>query len=191
MPDLITENLRQDISSALEQSDSSAIAQILDRINIAQIADILDSTPSSQREQIWPQVYPFNLGPVLLETSDEVRQQKLKKFSSKQIAEIIDTLPDVDDQADLMLSLPAEKLVSVLFILDQQKREKLESVLAYPEDTAGGLMDLNPITIRADVTLDVVLRYLRIRGELPAHTDQLFVTDRYDKLIGTLSLSRL
>jgi len=191
MPDLITENLRQDISSALEQSDSSAIAQILDRINIAQIADILDSTPSAQRELIWPQVYPFNLGPVLLETSDEVRQQKLRKFSSQQIAEIIDTLPDVDDQADLMLSLPAEKLVSVLFILDQQKREKLESVLAYPEDTAGGLMDLNPITIRADVTLDVVLRYLRIRGDLPAHTDQLFVTDRYDKLIGTLSLSRL
>lgn len=191
MSEQITEQIRQEISFALEQSDTPAIASILDKINVAQIADILDSSPAAQRELIWPQVYQHNLGPVLLETSDEVREQKLNSFEPDEIARIIDTLPDVDDQADLILTLPAEKLGNVLYILDRQKREKLESVLSYPEDTAGGLMDLNPITIRADVTLDVVFRYLRIRGEMPDHTDQLFVTDRYDNFKGILSLNKL
>ncbi|MCK4709024.1 MAG: magnesium transporter, partial [Gammaproteobacteria bacterium] len=191
MPELITEHIRQAISDALEQSDTPAIAKILEGINIAQIADILDSIPATQRELIWPQILQKNLGAVLLETSDEVREQKLNSFTPPEIASIIDDVPDVDDQADLLLPLPAEKLVNVLYILDQQKREKLESVLSYPEDTAGGLMDLNLITIRADVTLDVVLRYLRIRGEMPDHTDQLFVTDRYDHFKGTLSLNNL
>ncbi len=191
MSEQITEQLRQNISTALEQSDSSAIADILNQIDVAQIADVLDSTPSAQRDLIWPHVFQKNLGPVLLETSDEVREQKLNSFEPDEIARIIDTLPDVDDQADLILPLPAEKLVNVLYILDRQKREKLESVLSYPEDTAGGLMDLNPITIRADVTLDVVFRYLRIRGDMPDHTDQLFVTDRYDNFRGILSLTDL
>ncbi len=191
MSEQITEQIRQEISSALEQSDTPGIVAILDKINVAQIADILDSTPSAQRELIWPQIYHKNLGAVLLETSDEVREQKLNSFEAAEISSIIDTLPDVDDQADLLLSLPAEKQVGVLVILDKQKREKLQSVLAYPEDTAGGLMDFNTITIRADVTLDVVLRYLRILGEIPDHTDQLFVTDRYDHFKGTLSLKDL
>ncbi len=191
MSEQITEQLRQEISSALERSDTQAISDILEQINVAQIADILDSTPPAQRDLIWPLVYQKNLGPVLLETSEEVRQQKLNSFEPTEIARIIESLPDADDQADLILSLPADKLGSVLYILDRAKREKLESLLSYPEDTAGGLMDLDPITIRADVTLDVVLRYLRIRGEMPDHTDQLFVTDRYDKFKGILSLSDL
>lgn len=186
-----TEQLRQDISTALDESDNQAVAETLEEINVAQIADILDSTPPAQRELLWPNISHQYLGAVLLETGDEVRQQKLNSLESREIAAIIDTLQDVDDQADLILDLPPEKLVSVLYILDTQKREKLESLLSYPDDTAGGLMNLDPVTIRADVTLDVVLRYLRIRGELPDHTDQLFVTDRYDVFQGVLSLNDL
>jgi len=191
MSEKITEQLRQDISHALEQSDRLAIANVLDEIDVAQIADLLESIPSAQRELVWPLIFPENLGQVLLETGDEVRQQKLNSLDSREIAQIVDTVPDVDDQADLILDLAPEKLVSVLYILDKQKREKLESVLSYPEDTAGGLMNLDPVTIRADVSLDVVLRYLRIRGELPDHTDQLFVTDRYDVYLGVLSINDL
>ncbi len=191
MSEKITEELRQDISSALEQSDRLAIAQILEEIDVAQIADLLESIPSSQRELVWPLIYPENLGLVLLETGDEVRQQKLHDLDSREIAQIVETLPDVDDQADLILDLAPEKLVSVLYILDSQKRERLESVLSYPEDTAGGLMNLDAITIRPDVSLDVVLRYLRIRGEMPNHTDQLFVTDRHDGYLGVLSINNL
>lgn len=191
MSEQLTEQLRQDITTALDLSDRQGIASILDEIDVAQIADVLESIPSSQRDLIWPLILEENLGPVLLETGDEIRQQKLDQLESQDIAKIIDTLPDVDDQADLILTLPPEKLVSVLYILDRQKREKLESLLSYPEDTAGGLMDLDQITIRADVSLDVVLRYLRIRGEIPNHTDQLFVTDRYDNYKGALPLKDL
>ena len=185
------EQLRQDVSVALETEDITALAKILDGINIAQTSNLLDSLPSQQRDLIWPQIDPACLGAVLLETGDEVRDNKLKELSSTEIAKIIDTLPDVDDQADIILSLSTDKLVNILHTLDAQKREKLESVLSYSDDTAGGLMNIDQITIRADVSLDVVLRYLRIRGEMSDHTDQLFVTDRHDHYLGALYLRDL
>ena len=185
------EQLRQDVSVALEADDRDAIYKILGTANIAQTSILLESLPSQQRDQIWPQIDPALLGAVLLETGDEVRDNKLKELSSTEIAEIIETLPDVDDQADIILALPTDKLVDILHTLDAQKREKLESVLSYNDDTAGGLMNIDQITIRADVSLDVVLRYLRIRGEMPNHTDQLFVTDRHDHYLGALFLGDL
>ncbi len=185
------EQLRQDISQALESDDLITVSSILDAVDIAQIGNLLDSLPPQQRDQIWPQIAPNLRGMVLLETGDEVRDSKLRELDSDEIAEIIECLPDVDDQADIILSLSTDKLVHILHTLDAQKRRKLESVLSYREDTAGGLMNIDQITIRADVTLDVVLRYLRMRGEVPNHTDQLFITDRHDHYLGALYLRDL
>jgi magnesium transporter len=185
------ERLRQDVSAALEADNNDAIQEILDSINVAEISSLLDSLPSQQRDLLWPLIDLFSLGAILLETGDEIRDNILRELSPRDIATIIETLPDVDDQADIILSLPTEKLVNVLHTLDAQKREKLESVLSYSDDTAGGLMNIDQITIRADVSLDVVLRYLRIRGEMPNHTDQLFVTDRHDHYLGSLYLRDL
>lgn len=185
------EQLRQDISQALESDDLITVSSILDAVDIAHIGNLLDSLPPQQRDQIWPQIEPNLRGMVLLETGDEVRDSKLRELDSDEITEIIECLPDVDDQADIILSLSTDKLVNVLHTLDEHKRKKLESVLSYSEDTAGGLMNIDQITIRADVTLDVVLRYLRIRGEVPGHTDQLFVTDRHDHYLGALYLRDL
>jgi len=185
------ERLRQDLSATLDADDNDAILEILDGINVAEISSLLDSLPSQQRDLLWPLIDPLLLGAVLLETGDEVRDNILRELSPREIATIIETLPDVDDQADIILSLPTEKLVNILHTLDAQKRKKLESVLSYSDDTAGGLMNIDQITIRADVTLDVVLRYLRIRGEMPDHTDQLFVTDRHDHYLGSLYLRDL
>ncbi len=185
------EQLRQDISQALESDDLITVSSILDAVDIAQIGNLLDSLPPQQRDQIWPQIGPNLRGMVLLETGDEVRDSKLRELDSDEIAEIIECLPDVDDQADIILSLSTDKLVHILHTLDAQKRRKLESVLSYREDTAGGLMNIDQITIRADVTLDVVLRYLRMRGEVPNHTDQLFITDRHDHYLGALYLRDL
>ena len=185
------EYLRQKISAALDVEDPVEISKILSTLSIAETASLLDSLPSHQRDSIWPLVEPTELGAVLLETQDEVSDAHLRNLETAEIVAIIDTLPDVDDQADIILSLSTDKLVSVLHRLDAQKREKLESVLSYSEDTAGGLMNIDQITIRADVSLDVVLRYLRIRGEMPDHTDQLFVTDRHDHYLGALYLRDL
>ena len=185
------EQLRQDVSVALESGDSVEISKLLSSINVAEIALLLDSLPAQQRDSIWPLIEPVDLGAVLLETQDDISDAKLKQLDPEEIASIVETLPDVDDQADLILALPTDKLVKTLHTLDAYKRERLESVLSYSEDTAGGLMNIDQVTVRADVSLDVVLRYLRIRGELPDHTDQLFVTDRHDHYMGALYLRDL
>ena len=185
------EQLRQNVSLALEDNSESAITRVIDGIGIAELANLLESLPSQQRDLIWPKINPTLLGGVLLETGDEVRDNKLKELDTDTITNIIESLPDVDDQADLLLSLPSEKLVSILHTLDTHKRERLESVLSYSENTAGGLMNLDQVTIRADVTLDVVLRYLRIRGDIPDQTDQLFIVDRHDHYLGALYLADL
>ncbi len=186
-----TEQLRQDISLALDQADTPEINKILSDLSAAEIALLLDSLPSQQRETLWPLIEPGEIGAVLLETQDDVSDARLKNLEPEEIAAIVETMADVDDQADIILALPTDKLVKTLHTLDAHKRERLESVLSYSEDTAGGLMNIDQVTIRADVSLDVVLRYLRIRGELPNHTDQLFVTDRHDHYLGTLTLGDL
>ncbi len=125
------EQLRQDVSMALDAADSNAISKILNSINVTQISNLLDSLPSQQRDLIWPQIDPAWLGAVLLETGDEVRDNKLGALGSDEIANIIESLADVDDHADIILSLPTDKLVDILHTLDAQKRKKLESVLSY------------------------------------------------------------
>ena len=185
------ELLRKDISVALEADDQVEISKILSGMNIAETATLLDSMPAQQRDAIWPLIDPADLGAILLELQDEVSDARLKALEAEEIAVIVESLADVDDQADLILGLPTDKLVKILLQLDAHKRERLESVLAYSEDTAGGLMNIDQVTIRADVSLDVVLRYLRMRGDLPSHTDQLFVTDRHDHYLGALYLGDL
>ena len=185
------ESLRQDIALALDAEDDSEIARVLENINVTDLALLLDSLPSAQRDSVWPLVRPEDLGPVLLEVQDDVSDARLRSLEPDEIAAIVETLPDVDDQADIILALTTDKLVKTLHTLDAHKRQRLESVLSFSEDTAGGLMNIDQVTIRGDVTLDVVLRYLRIRGELPDHTDQLFVTDRHDHYLGALFLRDL
>jgi len=185
------EQLRANIQHAIECSDEAKIEHLLQDSPPAQIADILESLPPQSRDLVWPNIHFKQIGNVLLEIGEEARLNYINQQSEKKIAIIIETLTDVDDQADLILDLPAQKLARTLTILDKQKLKRLESVLAYDDETAGGLMDLDHITIREDVSLDVVLRYLRLRGELAAHTDQLFVTDRHDKYLGILLINDL
>ena len=185
------EQLRQDISQALDAEDEAELSKLLAGVGVAETARLLDSLPSQQRDSIWPLLAPEELGAVLLETQDDVSDARLKQLDPEEIAAIVEIMPDVDDQADIILALPTDKLVRTLHTLDAHKRERLNTVLSYSEDTAGGLMNIDQVTIRADVSLDVVLRYLRMRGELPTHTDQLFVTDRRDHYLGALYLSDL
>ncbi|MBM4212887.1 MAG: magnesium transporter, partial [Gammaproteobacteria bacterium] len=98
---------------------------------------------------------------------------------------------ELDDLADLVGDLPETVTLQVLRSMDQRDRERLRNVLSWPEDSAGGLMNTDTVSVRADVTLEVVLRYLRMRGELPARTDSLFVVDRHDRYLGTIALTRI
>jgi magnesium transporter len=126
----------------------------------------------------------------LLELPEAVRTDLVKLLDDTTLVAAAHVL-DVDDIADLIVDLPDEVIAEILFALDKQDRQRLDSVLSYPEDTAGGLMNVDAVTVRENITLEVVLRYLRRRGELPEHTNILFVVDRNDRLVGVLPVATL
>lgn len=186
-----TEISRLLFSAAIEAQDSQQIAQLLGAMHSAEIANLLESVPHHQRDVIG-QAIPKNIeARVLLELGDEARDDFISDKSAAEMATLIASLEDVDDQADLLLPLPNALIVQILHIFDVKKRQELEAVLSYPEDTAGGLMNTDTITVRADVSLDVVLRYLRMLGAMPRHMDRLFVVDRHDRYLGVLSIRTL
>jgi magnesium transporter len=178
------------ITEVLGSGTQHQVVQLLNALHPAEIAGLLESMPPPQREAVW-ELVPSELdGEVLLHVNDEVRSGLLVGMDSSEIVAATSGM-DVDDLADLLQELPEALLSEVLRAMDRQNRKRVEEVLSYPEDTAGGLMNTDVVTVRADVTLDVVLRYLRMRGELPQLTDMLFVLSRSERYVGTLPLQAL
>ncbi|MBA3564411.1 MAG: magnesium transporter, partial [Gammaproteobacteria bacterium] len=135
-------------------------------------------------------VDPEDEGEVLVELNDEVRANLISGMDADELVAAMEGM-ELDDLADMMGDLPEAVNRQVLRSLEHQDRDRLRAVLAYPEDTAGGLMNTDTVTVRPDVVLEVVLRYLRARGGVPERTDQLFVVGRDDGYLGSLSISRL
>ena len=135
-------------------------------------------------------VDPEISGEVIHELSDEIQLEFLDEMDSVEVASLTEGL-DVDDIVDILQQLPDRVISEVLQAMSTQDRQRVESVLTYDEDTAGGLMDTEVITVRSDITVDVVLRYLRRFEEIPEITDNLFVVNRDDKFVGNLPLSML
>ena len=163
---------------------------ILNGLHPSEIARLLESSPPRERRIIWEMFNHKNDGEVLLEVGEEVRSSLIESMDDESLLAATKGL-DIDDLADLLVELPEKVISEALNGMDYQYRNRLEGVLNYPEDTAGGLMKTETITIRPDVTLDVVLRYLRLRGEMPDNTDNIIVVDRYNRYIGTLSVTDL
>lgn len=175
---------------ALEQGALSNLRQMINGLHPAEVAHLLESFPVEERELLWEMVDPEKDGDVLLYVNDEVRASLIREMGHQELVAAAEGL-DTDDLADFLQDLPDVVIKEVLQSLNDQNRQRLESVLSYPDDTAGGLMNTDTITVRPDVTLDVVLRYLRMRSELPEATDRLYVVDRGDRYLGALSLSAL
>jgi magnesium transporter len=176
-----------DLLQALEDNDASALAQGLANLHPADIGDFIESISPERRLLVWQVLMPEVMGEVLLELPVSIRADLLAGMETSHLVDAVRDL-DTDDIADLIPELPDEVIAEILFALDKQDRQRLDTVLSYAEDTAGGLMNLDAVTVRENITLEVVLRYLRRRGELPDHTTSLFVVDRNDKLIGALLL---
>lgn len=162
----------------------------LDRLHPADIAYILEALPRDQRQLVWELVRADKDGEILLEVSDAVRPSLLETMDSNEIRAAAETL-DADELADLAPDLPPEVVEDVLEALDHEEREHVRAAMSYPEDSVGALMDFDMVTVREDVTLEVVLRYLRRFEELPDHTDKLIVVDREERLRGILTLESL
>lgn len=185
-----TAETRAQLKKVLESGSAFAVKQTIQAMHPAELAHALESLPSKNRLVAWQLLDREYAGEVLTELNEEVRDSLLEQLKSDELLLAIRSL-DVDDVADLIQSLPGTLIPQVLAGLDKQNRQRVESVLSWPEDSAGGLMDLDVVTVRDDVSLDVVLRYLRLRGDIPQHTDRLVVVDRYDYYLGVLPLRRL
>jgi magnesium transporter len=166
------------------------LQKLLGSLHPADAAYILESLPLEQRLAVWDLIDAEREGEILLEVSDAVRETLIAYMDEQELVAATEQL-DTDEIADLAPDLPREVMQDVFQSLSPGEREQLRSAMSYPEDTVGALMDFDMISIRDDVTVEVVLRYLRRLDEMPDHTDQLFVVDRSGKLKGLLAVNRL
>jgi magnesium transporter len=178
------------LSDALDSGRLGPVRRLVNTLSPAEIGNLLESLPPGKREVVWGLVDPEDDGEVLVHVGDEVRESLLADMDTDEIVAAVEDL-DIDDLADLVEDLPDTVIDEVLKSMDRENRERLEQVLSYAEDTAGRLMNPDVVTVRADVNVDVVLRYLRLRGELPDHTDHLYVVSRRHQYLGRVPLAAL
>jgi magnesium transporter len=164
--------------------------RMINALHPAEIASLLESLPPAQREVVWEFVDHELEGEVLVELNENVRSALIEGMDAQELLAATENM-ELDDLADLVGDLPETVNQQLLRSLDSQDRERLSTVLSFPEDSAGGLMNTDTVSVRPDVSVEVVLRYLRMRGELPEKTDSLFVVDRRDRYLGTVALTRL
>ncbi|MEJ0037419.1 MAG: magnesium transporter [Gammaproteobacteria bacterium] len=163
---------------------------MVNALHPAEIALLIESLPPAQRELVWDMVDPELEGEVLVELNENIRSGLMEGMEDDELLAVAEGM-ELDDLAHLVSDLPETVTLQLLKSLDQQDRERLSTVLSFPDDSAGGLMNMDTISLRPDVTVEVVLRYLRMRGEVPTKTDRLFVVDRRDIYLGTVPLTRL
>ncbi|MFW2404321.1 MAG: magnesium transporter [Gammaproteobacteria bacterium] len=175
---------------ALEDGRLDSAREIVAALHPAEVALILESLPPSERPVVWKLCDEEDEGDILAELNDEVRTRLAEDVGTEAVVAATEGL-EIDDLADIVADLPNEMSDRVKESLSSEDLEQLESVLSFPEDSAGGLMDPDTRSVRTDVTLEVVMRYLRRAGDLPDQTPAVFVVDRDDKYIGVLYFSRL
>jgi magnesium transporter len=178
------------LRGALREGSWRGAARMVAAMHPAEIANLIESLPPAQREVVWNFVEPEIEGDVLVELSDDVRQAVIDGMDAEELLAAAEGM-ELDDLADLVGDLPETVSLQLVKSMDAQDRDRLNTVLAHEPDTAGGLMNTDAVSVRADVTVEVVLRYLRMRGELPDKTDRLFVAARDDVYLGTVALTRL
>ena len=178
------------LSDALDSGRLGPVRRMVNTLAPAEIGNLLESLPPDKRMVVWGLVDPGDDGEVLVHVGDEVRESLIADMDQDELVAAVEDL-DIDDLADLVEDLPGAVIDQLLRSMDRDNRERLEQVLSYPEDTAGRLMNPDVVTVRADTTVDVVLRFLRLRGELPEHTDHLYVVNRRHQLLGWVALQDL
>jgi len=174
----------------LRDSDLEQVEQQLEEMHPAEIAHLLESLPADLRQITWDQVPPEAEGEILTNLNEEVLATVIKGMDPDRLVAATEDL-ETDDLADILPEIPQDVAQELLLTMEQQDRERLHAVLSYDEDTAGGLMNLDTVVVRSDTTLDVVLRFLRRRGEIPETTDTLFVVEREGHYLGQLPLTTL
>ncbi len=179
------------IYSAIESGQETSVIKLVNTLHPAEIAFLIESLPDEeQREKIWNLVAIGRKGETLTHLNDYIRLQFIESMPTSELVVTTRTM-DHDDLADLLPDMPDVVSRVLLQSMESQHRERLESVLSYPEDSAGGLMNTDTISIRTDISLETVMRYLRFLGKIPDTTDNLIVVNKAGFYQGVLYLSDL
>jgi len=178
------------LEGLLHRQHENEIRALVNGLHPSDIAFILESLPETERRIVWDLVSAEHDADVLLEVADWARESLIQSMDHEDLVAATGAM-DADELADLAPDLPPDVIAEVQKGLTDEERAQLIAAMGYPEDTVGSIMDFDMVRVREDVTLEVVLRYLRRLHELPDHTDQVFVVDRQDHLRGSLSLARL
>jgi len=185
-----TETQLAQVDRALDAGTLADVAGIVGDLSPGDAAHLITSYPPRVRQVLWSLLEAEQEAEVLNELPEELRNQFLAEMEPQALASIVGQLDD-DDVADILHDLPESITEQVLAIMDEADRSRIATVLAFPDDVAGGLMSTDTITIRADLTLDVVMRYLRRHAEIPENTDSLVVVNRDDRFVGILPIRTL
>jgi magnesium transporter len=180
------------INLALSQGAIARARQLINEdLAAPDIAHLLSSVPPKQRTILWNLVEAEELAAdVLAYLGEEERSEIVSRLEPEELANLIESF-EFDDKVDLLQELPESVIEEVLLSMDSQDRQRVEDVLSYDEDSAGGLMNTDVVTVRPDITIDVVLRYIRRYRELPPMTDNLWVVNRRDEFIGQVPISKI
>jgi magnesium transporter len=191
---MLSQTKVQKIVDILRQDNSAEITHLLALASPAELARVIQSVPSSRRVGVWHQLDISTMAEVLLKSHGDLRRQLIAHTDESLLIESLSAV-QMDELADLDEDLPVTVVSAMVEAMDDQSRQRYQVVCQYPDDTAGGLMDVDATAIRADVSLKAALRFLRrIRrrdGELPEHLDSLIVVDRNNCYLGVLPLSDL
>jgi magnesium transporter len=188
MPQLEQSDIQKLILRALDEGEDDEINQLATSLHPADIADLLEGLPPEDRIPIITRIDLNRMGEVLVEVAEGVGRDLIREMDENILSKAVQTL-DMDDIADIIPLLPDNVIADILYTVDKESRQDLNSLIAYPEDTAGGLMNVDTIHAREDISLEVVQRYLRLKATLPEYTDKLFIVDRENHLQGVLFLS--
>ena len=166
------------------------IQKILSKMDSHEIAHCLESTPSEQRKVIWSIIDKSNEADVLSELGEEIQQDLFDEISNEELLDLVQNL-ELDEMVDILQNLPKQRISFLLSKMTKIDRERVEMVLEYPEDSAGGLLNNDIISVQKDSTLNLVFEYLRSIGDIPENTDKLFVVSKKNNFIGEIKISKI
>ncbi|HAJ75264.1 MAG TPA: magnesium transporter [Gammaproteobacteria bacterium] len=178
------------LSQAIDSGSLYQVRQMIKTLPTARIAHLLESSPPKARSVLWQLIDKDAEGEVIQYLNEDLQNDILSELNAEQVAELTEGL-ETDDLADILQQLPQQLSSQVLQAMDQQDRHRVETILSYDDDTAGGLMNTDTITVRRNHTVELVLRYLRRHESIPEMTDNLLVVNRDDEFLGILPLRKV
>ncbi len=168
----------------------SKLSNILKEMSANDLASLIQNSPPQERKIIWDSIELEYEGEVLGELDEQLRDELLKEMEPEEISLAISDL-EVDDLVDILQALPEKITNDVLALMNSRDRGRIENVIDFPEESAGGLMNTDIITVRAENTIELVSRYLRFLKNLPQNTDDIYVVTKNDEYLGILPITKI